>query len=165
MWCTRRTSAVSSSHSRFQRGADTSASFSTRHLKQDGMQRRSASQSDDVWMWLDPSTSKRASAVNRRSADREIVGKRIHPAVPRAGSSSKVQLSHSVRRPRSLDTAPRRGLSSFRSLLHRVISEQPATEWGLRLCAPRMPDGSRSFAYRPFGAGRPNAGAMTGCGP
>jgi hypothetical protein len=88
--------AVGPSHSRFQRGADTSASFSTRHLKQYGMQRRSMSQADGVWMCLNLSSSRRASVANWWSADCEIGGKRIHPAVPSAGSSSLVLTSHSI---------------------------------------------------------------------
>ncbi|WP_218779339.1 hypothetical protein, partial [Paraburkholderia caledonica] len=51
------------------------------------------SQPDGVWMWLNLSSSRCASVVNSWSADCETGGKRIHPEVPSAGSSSLVLIS------------------------------------------------------------------------
>jgi hypothetical protein len=47
-------------------------------------------------MWLNLLASRRASVANRCSAECEIAGKSIHPAVPNTGIFSETLISHSV---------------------------------------------------------------------
>ena len=94
-------------------------------------------------MWLNLPSSRRTSVANCRSADCEIVGKSIHPAVPSTDISSETLSSH-----RGMNEVPALcKAAGKRSQRHRGLREDEDLRQVLAYRVPRKVTHSLTVQY------------------